>query len=375
MNYSHRYSHRPGGRPDWWPADEPWPPQRTRWRGRRFFRRIGCLAGSLIFTLLMTFTLVVVLVANALGLLQLSASLAWLVPLGGLILVLALTGLAFAGRGLRRLSLPLGELVDAYERLAQGDYSVRVAEKGPGEVRSLLRNFNLMASRLQSAAEQRQNFLSDVAHELRTPITVIQGNLEGMLDGLYPADEAHLRLVLDETGLLARLVEDLRTLSLAESGALRLNREPCDLPALVVETVSAFQPQADAQGVCFDLDLPAELPLLELDPVRMRQVISNLLANALRYTPHGGTIWLRCSNPSLLQGRVVQLEIRDSGRGISADDLPHIFDRFYKAADSGGMGLGLSIARTLVEAHNGTIRAESPSGLGAAFIIQLPFSE
>lgn len=368
-DFPHRgWSQRPG----WWPENEPWPPRNNRWRGRRFFRRMGCLAGFFIFSALMVFTLFVILAANALGLLQLSHSFAWLIPLGGVILLLAVAGLVVAVRSIRRMSLPLGDLIEGYERLSHGDYSVRVAEKGPADVRALARNFNSMADRLQASAEQRRDFLSTMAHELRTPITVIQGNLEGMLDGLYPADETHLRLVLDESLLLARLVEDLRTLALAESGALRLDVKPTDLAALLAETVSAFQSQAAALGIRLELELEGELPLLELDAGRMRQVIANLIVNAMRYTPPGGSIRVCGVLLSQAEGRFVQIEIRDSGRGIAAEDLAHIFERFYKGADSGGMGLGLSIARTLVEAQQGTLRAESAPGQGAVFIIELP---
>jgi two-component system, OmpR family, sensor histidine kinase BaeS len=238
-------------------------------------------------------------------------------------------------------------------------------------VRSLARAFNNMASRLHRTDEQRRELLADVTHELRTPLTVIQGNLEGMLDGVYPADEANLRSLLDETNVLSKLVEDLRTLALAESGALQLKREPTDLANLIHDTLSAFRPQAQAAGVTLGVDAAEDLSTLELDPGRMRQVLSNLLANALRYTPCGGQVRVACTRT----GNRLQLDVQDSGPGIPPDDLPHIFERFYKSTDSGGMGLGLAIAKHLVEAHGGTIRAESEMGKGTTIRIELPVSE
>ena len=212
--------------------------------------------------------------------------------------------------------------------------------------------------------------LADVTHELRTPLTVIQGNLEGMLDGVYPPDPAHLTALLEETQLLARLVDDLRTLALAESGALLLKKEPVDLAVLIHETAAGFRPQADAAQVTLEVEGSGDPPLLNLDPERMRQVLHNLLANALRYTPPGGSIRLRYE--ILAQDRQALITLQDSGSGIPPEDLPHIFDRFYKTRDSTGMGLGLPIARNLVEAHGGTITAQSLSGQGTRLQISLP---
>jgi signal transduction histidine kinase len=239
-----------------------------------------------------------------------------------------------------------------------------------------------MASRLYDTDEKRRNLLADVTHELRTPLTVLQGNLEGMLDGIYPADETNLRALLDETNILARLVEDLRTMALAESGALKLKKEPTGLDMLVRDTLTAFQSQADAAGITLAVESlngssqPAsgnqawtETSLyLEIDPGRIRQVLSNLVANALRYTPAGGRVRVRCG---FLPAQA-QIDVIDTGPGISAQDLPHIFERFYKSTDSGGMGLGLAIARDLVSAHGGTIEAHSSLGQGTTIRILLP---
>jgi len=289
-----------------------------------------------------------------------------------LVIMLGVGFISWIGHSLRRMSLPVGDLLEAAERVANGDYSVRVREMGPPEVRSLAHAFNTMASRLQATDEQKRNFLADVTHELRTPLAVIQGNVEGMLDGLYQPNEERLKSILEETQLLARLVDDMRTLALAESGTLDLRREPVDLVLLINETVSAFRGQAAASGVKLVEEVMTEAPRLQLDPERMRQVLSNLIANALRYTPPGGSIWVRYRVTTDGAERAAAVEIEDSGTGISPDEIPYIFDRFHKARDSGGMGLGLSIAKNLVEAHGGTIEAASESGKGTLIRLRIP---
>jgi signal transduction histidine kinase len=256
---------------------------------------------------------------------------------------------------LRRFSRPLDDLLTASDRVADGDYSVRVEEKGPREVRSMARAFNSMAERLQVTDRQRRDMLADVTHELRTPLTVIRGEVEGMLDGVYPADESRLKSILEETQLLSRLVDDLRTLALAEAGALQLRREAVHPADLVREAVAAFQSAAEAKGVEIQVEAGESAPV-EVDAGRVREVLNNLLSNALRYTPSGGVIRVTLSGHSV--------SVLDSGPGISPDDLPRVFDRFYKSSDSGGMGLGLSIAKYIVEAHGGTIRAENAPGGG-----------
>jgi signal transduction histidine kinase len=270
------------------------------------------------------------------------------------------------------MSRPFGDLLEKANRVANGDYSVRVNERGPSEIRSLARAFNDMVSRLEATNAQRQNFMADVTHELRTPLTIIQGNIEGMLDGVYPADEDHLTSILEETELLSRLVDDLRTLALAESGALHLAKEPTDLAVLLGETTAAFRAEADAAGVEMILETPDNAPLLDLDPGRMRQVLSNLLANALRYTPAKGSIQVDFTLTGPAEEQIARIVVEDNGAGIPPEDLPHIFDRFYKAADSGGMGLGLSIAKKVIEAHGGTINADSMPEQGTAIRIDLP---
>jgi signal transduction histidine kinase len=213
--------------------------------------------------------------------------------------------------------------------------------------------------------------LADISHELRTPITVIQGNVEGMLDGVYPADEARLKSIIEETQILSRLVDDLRTLALAESGALRLKREPTDLTGLIRDAASGFETQAQEKDIRLELVL-AEGEAVNVDPQRIREVLTNLLSNALRYTPRGGEIRVSLTEAGPGSERNVSISITDSGPGIEPEMLAHVFDRFYKSSDSGGMGLGLSIAKYLVEAHNGKIRAESEVGKGTKITFSFP---
>jgi signal transduction histidine kinase len=297
-------------------------------------------------------------------------------PLGFLGFILLIFAVGWGTRSLRRISRPLDELVDASNKVAEGDYSIRVEERGPPEVYSLMRGFNSMAERLQANDRQRRNMLADVSHELRTPLTVIQGNVEGILDGLYLADETRLKSILEETQVLSRLIEDLRTLALAESGALQLKREPTDLGELIRDTVAGFESQAKEKDINLDLSLN-EIEEVNIDPQRVREVLTNLISNALRYTPIQGAVSISLAESDALTGEAVSkrgvvISIHDSGAGIETADLPHIFDRFYKSSDSGGMGLGLSIAKYLVEGHGGKIWAESEVSRGTKISFTLP---
>jgi two-component system sensor histidine kinase BaeS len=357
-------------RPPWWPENQPWPPPRGRFRHNPFFRRLGCFFGifnSLGFAL---FVLLVALILKTIGPVDFNSLLRWAIPLGLAALVLIVAIVAMAILGLRRISVPLDDLLEAAGRVAEGDYSTRVQEKGLPEVRSLARAFNHMASQLHQADEKRRNLLADTTHELLTPLTVIQGNLEGMIDGVYPADETNLRGLLDETNVLSHLLEDLRTLALAESGSLQLKKEPIEIGSFLREVTSVFQSQAASAGVTITVNVAGNLPLLEIDPSRIRQVLANLLANALRYSPAGGTIKLSGE----IDGKNILLAVQDDGPGIAPDDLEHVFERFYKSTDSGGMGLGLAIAKHLVEAHGGSITAENAPERGTIFRILLPLT-
>jgi len=207
----------------------------------------------------------------------------------------------------------------------------------------------------------RRQLMADVAHELRTPLAILQGRIEGLIDGVYPRDDARLDELLAETQHLSRLVEDLRTLANAEAGALDLRKERVDLAELIRDAASSFEAP-------IVIDAPEELPLIEVDPIRIREVLLNLLSNAVRHTPAGGTIAIHAE----AQPRQILIRVTDTGCGIPTDELPRIFDRFHKSRDSHGSGLGLAIARDLVTAHGGTIRAESEVGRGTRVMVTLP---
>ncbi|HEX5013829.1 MAG TPA: HAMP domain-containing sensor histidine kinase [Candidatus Limnocylindrales bacterium] len=363
----------PKERPEWWPDGEPWPPRRMGppWARRRgpFMGGFGCLFG-LVFVvgavgLLVAVTSVVV-AAGPLG------DVARI--LGLIVLLLGLAGIMSAGRRFRRSAASLDDLLEATERVEAGDYSarVRVPGRAPRPVRDLVEGFNAMAGRLEASEMQRRTLLADVSHELRTPLAVVQGNVEAILDGVHPADAEHLGAILEETRVLGRLVDDVRTLALSDAGRLPLHAEPTDLDVLVSEAASAFGAAAATAGVTLTVEVPDDLPILDLDPVRIREVVSNLVANALRHTPSGGSVTLTGAVAGEDADRRVEIAVRDTGGGIDPALLPNVFDRFAKSADSRGSGLGLAIARGLVEAHGGRISVESQPGAGATFRFTLP---
>jgi two-component system OmpR family sensor kinase/two-component system sensor histidine kinase BaeS len=282
-----------------------------------------------------------------------------ILPVAGLIVVFGVVVALVAG--MRRFAFPLGDIVEAANRVAEGDYSARVTPQGAPSLRMVGSAFNTMASRLETQAQQRRDLMADIAHELRTPLSVIQGRLEGVLDGVYPRDDQTIGQVIDETRLLARLVEDLRTLSNAESGTLHLQKEPTDLAVLIQDVVGALSVEARDRRVSVGLDAPADLPLVVVDPLRIREVVTNLISNALNHTPAGGTISV---SAAVVNSRIA-VSVTDTGPGIAPEELPKIFERFYKGRSSRGSGLGLTIARNLVAAHGGTIGAASPPGRGA----------
>jgi signal transduction histidine kinase len=288
------------------------------------------------------------------------------VPVGAVVL-LVLGGVALL-RGVRGFAGPVGEVMEAADRVAEGDYSARIEERGPREIRRLGRSFNEMTDRLRTNEERRRNLLADVAHELRTPLAVVQANLEGLLDGVYPTDPAHLALILEETKMMSRLLDDLQTLSTAEAGALRLHREIVAPGTLVGEIVAGFQIAAADAGVSLEGRVPEGLQPISIDRLRIVEVFTNLLSNALRHTPRGGSIVLDASDAS----GAVAFTVSDTGRGIPADELDHVFDRFAKAADSEGAGLGLAIAKSLVVAHRGEIWVTSQQGRGTTVHFSLP---
>jgi signal transduction histidine kinase len=271
-------------------------------------------------------------------------------------------------RAVRRAAVPVGALIEASGKVEAGDFSTRVPERGPREVRHLASAFNAMSARLEEIEKQRQSTLADVSHELRTPLAVIQGNVEALLDGVYPADPEHLEPILEATRVMERLIEDLRTLSLAEAHRLVLHREPTDLGDVLHEVAAGHRTQADQAGVQLIVSVADAVPEIEVDPPRVREVVTNLLANAIRHTPSGGSVDLAAR----VVGSEVEVTVRDTGIGMNPDDLERIFDRFYRSPDSPGSGLGLSIARDLVQAHGGTITATSDLGKGTTIRFTLP---
>lgn len=371
-------------RPPWWPENEPWPPR--HWNPRRWLWRVALLFLTL-FVMVVAFGVFVAWTsqllfeigprtsANDMSWMMREMPTAWLLPrvfVGGGALILFVIGFTSVARHLVRTARPVDELMQAAQKVAGGDYTVRVAETGARETRNLARTFNAMTTQLQTNDQQRRRLLADVTHELRTPLTVIQGGLEAVLDGVHPADPSHLNTILDETRVMGRLIDDLRTLALAEAGALRLMREPVDLSVLANEAAAAFQAQAQATGVTLAVETSPDLPLADLDPLRIREVLTNLIANALRYTPVGGRITVTAQVDSPERLRVT---VSDTGAGIPPERLAHIFDRFYKSDESHGSGLGLAIAQSLVESHGGTLQVESTIGAGTTFTIRLPLQE
>ena len=366
-------------RPPWWPEDEAWPPPGWGrggppgaaawgppggWRPmrRRFLARVALFVALLVLTASAGATLVFIVLSSALGDLA-GGSHPWLLALVLLLLVVLVAG------GARRAAAPIGDLIEAAGRVEAGDYATRVPEQGPRELRGLSRAFNAMASRLESNERQRRQLLADVSHELRTPLSVVQGNLEGLLDGVYPADAEHLTSLLEETRTLSRLVDDLRTLSLAEAGQLRLHPEATDLAALVRDTLTGLRGQAEQTGVRLGATIPDDLPALEIDPTRTREVLTNLVGNALRHTSSGGSIDVRVARESPAR---VEVEVADTGEGMPPDVVARVFERFYRGPVSRGSGLGLPIARELVVAQGGEISAESAQGKGTTIRFTLP---
>jgi two-component system OmpR family sensor kinase/two-component system sensor histidine kinase BaeS len=282
--------------------------------------------------------------------------------------IVLLIGFVAFGRLIRRTAGPIGDVMDAAGRIAEGDLSARAPVHGPPDVRNLAGAFNRMADRLERNEEKRRDLLADVAHELRTPLSVIRGRVEGMRDGLYEADAEHLELIEQETDVLARLLGDLQLLSNAEAGALPLHRERLEPTELVEAAVAAYRAQADEADIALEARSEEGVPHLDVDRVRIGEVLSNLIANAIRHTPAGGTVTVTVAH----DGEAVTFEVADTGEGIPADELPTVFDRFAKSPESRGAGLGLAIAKSLVQAHDGTISAESTFGRGTTIRFVIP---
>ncbi len=282
----------------------------------------------------------------------------------------------------RRTLAPLQALGAAARRLGRGDLSQRAETTGPTEIRELAHSFNVMAEGLEEAERQRRNLTADVAHELRTPLSNIQGYLEAIRDGLVEPSPEAIDTIHSQALHLSRLVEDLRLLAQVEAGALQLQPSPVRVDELLQSSVEAVRPRAEGKEVDLTLEVEPSLPTANLDETRIAQVVGNLLENAITHTPEGGRVSVsaRVLRQAQDEREAVEVTIADTGSGISSEDLPRLFDRFYRVDPSrdrstGGAGLGLTIARRLVEAHGGAIEVESELGQGSRFTVRLPTAQ
>lgn len=381
----------------WWTDARTWTAHRQEWRKRQH---------SLFKRLLLAFVGFLVLVAGSVGILTLvftsllggnhdSALLVWIVGIG------LAVGLPLLGAGIARIAFvniarPLARVMSVADAVAGGDLSVRVpedaAERAGDDFAQLSQTFNRMLDELQRTLDDRRNLTADVAHDLRTPLHIIQGNLEGILDGVYEPTREHIEMLLEETHLLSRLIEDLRTLSLAESGYLQLHKEQVNVGELLADVTTSFGAQAEEAGVSLQVDTShfasspepgaagmseqdkAASGVIDADAMRLNQVLANLVGNALRHTPAGGTITL-IGEP--IEGGV-RVIVSDTGSGIADEDVPYIFNRFWRGdvsrshEEGAGGGLGLAIVKQLVELHGGQVNVQSAVGHGTQFTVDLP---
>jgi signal transduction histidine kinase len=355
-----------GRRPQWWPEDEDWPPARSAWAGRharRFRRRVAVLGVVVIVTLVGIGVVIGSWIGNG-G--DGGRRVPYLLPA----LVLGFVLLAVGTRFSRRLTRPVRGMLESAERIGAGDYTTRVQPDGPAEVRRLVETFNTMADRLETADTDRRRFLADVTHELRTPIAILQSGIEAQLDGVHPRDDAHLTSLLDETQRLGRLVDDLHTLALLGANKLPLHREPTDVAALIDDAVDASAARASERELTLTAAVAPGLPALDVDPRRIRQVLDNLIANALRHTPVGGRITVSAAPAEVAGRRGAAIAVADTGPGIDPDRVRQVFDRYVTTDDRTGSGLGLAITRDLVEAHGGTVDiATSAAGTTVTFML------
>jgi two-component system sensor histidine kinase BaeS len=328
-------------------------------------RRLGCFAGLLLLVLGGAGAALIWLILSATGAV---ASAPFARVISGIALLLGVAAVVAAGVALRRLTAPATRLVEAAQRIEAGDYSARVPVRGPGELRSLARAFNALSGRLEADEARRRSVLADVAHELRTPITVIRGQAEGIVDGVYTADAEHMRPVLAATRTLEVLVDDLRTLALAEAGGLQLQREPVEVGILVRDTLASFAEAASSSGVRLVAAVDPPDLAVDADSVRLGSALANLVGNALRHEHRGGEV--RIEAVKVTAG--VEIVVRDDGAGIPVELLPRVFDRFVKGGDSTGSGLGLAIVRDIIEAHGGAVSVSSTPGTGTELRLTIP---
>jgi signal transduction histidine kinase len=273
----------------------------------------------------------------------------------------------------RQITRPVKALITGARRISKGELSYRVTTRSNDEIGELADSFNSMAATLEQVEQSRRQLTADIAHELRTPLTIIEGTVEGILDDVFEADSEHLNSIKEQTLLLTRLINDLRDISLAESGQLMLNVQSTDIVYLAERVISSYRPNAGEKNIRLDMSSSISSLEIKVDPVRIEQAISNLLRNAIRHTPADGSITVNINRID----NSLDLSVSDTGEGITPEDLPHVFERFYRSGTSrsrieGGTGLGLAIVKQMVEAHSGTVTVKSTPGKGSTFHISLP---
>lgn len=347
-----------GSKPDWSHRGGHGGPSPEQWRGIRRFMRVMfffmflLMVASVGFVIWLLFRLA-------------SAAVVWVIASPFILALVALLIL----RSFFRTWRPVRSLVGMAGSLADGDYSARASVPRSGAIRPVVRSFNRLAERLEDADEQRRQLLADLGHEIRTPLTIVRGEIEAMIDGVHDPDPDHLEGLLDEVRVMERLVEDLRTLSLAEAGALSLHPEPTDLSDLVGDVVDSLRRTAERSAVVVRFSPDPSLGEVLVDPVRIREVVANLIVNSLRAMPEGGALTVRVDGSARDSVKIV---VKDTGIGIPADEIEHVFDRFHKSDVSAGSGLGLTISRDLVAGHGGTIAMASDVGSGTTVTVTLP---
>lgn len=274
-----------------------------------------------------------------------------------------------------RLSRPLRQLTMAAEKIASGDFSQKVTGDSKNEIGVLSTAFNKMAINLEKNEHLRRSLVADVAHELRTPLSILRGNLESILAGVTPAKEETLALLQDEVIRMSHLVRDLQELSLAEARQLKLNKQEVDMVELTKKIVNFSQVEAESKAIQIFIETKGSIPIVMVDPLRMEQLVANLLSNAVRYSSANEDITIQFAT----EDHMLLIKVSDSGPGIAPEELPYIFERFYRGDKarsrvSGGTGLGLAIAKGFVEMHGGSLKAANNADKGSTFTVELPLS-